>query len=81
MIAEALSKAKVKPLIIDYNDLEFPQTGEPMSYLDYEEFVGKGDPNFKWRWPKDEWDAISLNYTSAPPATPRASSITIAARR
>ncbi len=70
-ISEALAKAKVKPLIIDYNDLEFPQTGEPMSYLDYEDFLAKGDPEFKWRWPRDEWEAISLNYTSGTTGNPK----------
>ena len=23
-----------------------------------------GDPDFAWRMPEDEWDAIALNYTS-----------------
>ena len=67
----ALAQCKVKPMIIDYNDLEFPQTGEALSYDDYEALVAKGDPNFKWRWPPDEWDAISLNYTSGTTGNPK----------
>ncbi len=67
----ALSQCKVKPLIIDYHDPEFPQTGEALSYDDYEAFIAKGDPNFKWRWPADEWDAISLNYTSGTTGNPK----------
>ena len=67
----ALAQAKVKPIIIDYNDLEFPQTGEALSYDDYEEFVAHGDANFKWRWPTDEWDSISLNYTSGTTGNPK----------
>jgi fatty-acyl-CoA synthase len=68
---DALSRCKVQPFIIDYNDLEFPQTGDALSYDDYEAFVAKGDPEFKWRWPADEWDAISLNYTSGTTGNPK----------
>ncbi len=54
----ALASAKVKPIVIDHNDLEFPQPGEALSSEDYEAFLAKGDPEFAWRWPKDEWEAI-----------------------
>lgn len=68
---EALTLATVKPLVIDYNDLEFPQDGEPLSYTDYEEFIAKGDPGFQWKMPDDEWDAIALNYTSGTTGNPK----------
>ena len=71
IVKEALAICKVKPLIIDYNDPEFPQTGAALSTLDYEDFISKGDTNFKWRWPADEWDAISLNYTSGTTGNPK----------
>ncbi|MBS0239086.1 MAG: acyl-CoA synthetase [Proteobacteria bacterium] len=67
----ALALATVKPIIIDYDDPEFPQAGEPLSPDDYEAFVTKGDSNFEWRWPKDEWEAISLNYTSGTTGNPK----------
>ena len=67
----ALEIAKVKPFIIDYNDLEFPQTNAALSDVDYEHFIVGGDPNFKWRQPPDEWDAISLNYTSGTTGNPK----------
>ena len=70
-IKEALKLAKVRPIVIDYNDTEFPQTGEALSTLDFEDFVSKGDPEFKWRMPDDEWDAISLNYTSGTTGNPK----------
>jgi fatty-acyl-CoA synthase len=70
----------VKPLIVDYDDSEFPQSATPLSGLDYEAFVAGGDAGFAWRTPQDEWEAIALNYTSAPQAIPRVSSITTAAR-
>lgn len=68
---EALALAKVRPLVIDYDDLEFPQTGAKLGTLDYETFLSGGDANFKWRMPDDEWDAISLNYTSGTTGNPK----------
>ncbi len=71
LMKEALELAKVRPLIIDYNDAEFPDLGPPLSDLDYETVVAAGDPEFVWRMPDDEWDAISLNYTSGTTGNPK----------
>lgn len=71
VVKEALTLAKVKPLVIDYNDPEFPQGSEPLSSEDYEAFLAKGDPAFEWRMPGDEWDAITLNYTSGTTGNPK----------
>jgi fatty-acyl-CoA synthase len=38
---------------------------------DYEAFVQSGDPDFAWMMPADEWDAISLNYTSGTTGNPK----------
>jgi fatty-acyl-CoA synthase len=70
-IKQTLALAKVKPLVIDYDDLEFPQDGERQGTLDYEEFLQSGDPDFTWIPPKDEWDAIALNYTSGTTGNPK----------
>ncbi|MEQ1577550.1 MAG: acyl-CoA synthetase [Hyphomicrobium sp.] len=67
----ALAIAKVKPFIIDYNDLEFPQSGAPLSETDYEAFIAAGDANFAWHGPSDEWNSISLNYTSGTTGNPK----------
>ena len=37
----------------------------------YEALVADGDPDFSWRMPDDEWDAISLNYTSGTTGDPK----------
>jgi len=71
VMKEALALAKVKPFLIDFNDSEFPQSAAPLSDVDYDAFVAKGDPSHKWRWPDDEWDAISLNYTSGTTGNPK----------
>jgi len=71
LMSQALALASIKPLIIDYNDGEFPQPGAPLSDLDYDTIVADGDENFAWRLPEDEWDAISLNYTSGTTGNPK----------
>ncbi len=71
VMKEALEIAKVKPLVIDFNDTEFPQANPASSDLDYDELVAAGDKNFKWPWPDDEWNAISLNYTSGTTGNPK----------
>ena len=70
-IKAALAMAKVKPLIIDYDDVEFPQSGELMGTLDYEAVLAGSDPGFAWRMPDDEWEAIGLNYTSGTTGNPK----------
>jgi fatty-acyl-CoA synthase len=71
VIKETLKLAKAKPLVIDYDDKEFPQTGEMLGEIEYEDFIAAGDPEFAWSYPADEWDAISLNYTSGTTGNPK----------
>ncbi|MCC2098365.1 MAG: AMP-binding protein, partial [Hyphomicrobiales bacterium] len=70
-IKEALAQAKVRPVVIDYDDLEFPQSGETLGTFDYEAFVAGGSDEYERRFPLDEWDAIALNYTSGTTARPK----------
>jgi 3-(methylthio)propionyl---CoA ligase len=71
VIKEALAKANVKPLVIDYDDPEFTGGGERLGSIEYEDFLKEGDPDFTWQMPGDEWDAISLNYTSGTTGDPK----------
>ena len=71
VLKEALKQAKVKPVLVDYRDLECGVEGERMGTLDYEDFIADGDPEFRWSMPADEWDAISLNYTSGTTGNPK----------
>ncbi|MCX2725355.1 acyl-CoA synthetase [Roseibium salinum] len=71
VIRQALSLATVNPTVIDYSDPEFPQDGERLGSIDYEEFLQTGDPDFQWSLPDDEWDAIALNYTSGTTGNPK----------
>ncbi|MCP1335937.1 acyl-CoA synthetase [Futiania mangrovi] len=67
----ALAKAKVRPIVIDYDDPEFPQDGSRIGQHDYEEFIATGDADHEWAMPDDEWEAISLNYTSGTTGNPK----------
>ncbi len=71
LMREALALSKSKPLIIDYDDPEYTGPGERLGAIDYEDFVLSGDPDFAWAPPQDEWDAISLNYTSGTTGDPK----------
>ena len=82
VMEQALGQASVKPLVIDYDDPEYPpnlpgqkgepaQKGAPIGTLDYEAFVAGGDPDHAWAMPADEWDAIALNYTSGTTGNPK----------
>ena len=69
-VKAALALLKKKILVIDYDDREFPQTGAKLGE-DYERFLKGGDPDFAWKLPADEWDAITLNYTSGTTGDPK----------
>lgn len=71
VMADALAMAKVRPLIVDYDDPEYPQTGERLGTMDYEALVAEGDAGYRGGFPLDEWDAISLNYTSGTTSNPK----------
>ena len=71
VLKEALKLSKAKPLMIDYRDLECGVEGDRLGKLDYEEFLAGGDPDFDWEMPSDEWNAITLNYTSGTTGNPK----------
>jgi fatty-acyl-CoA synthase len=71
VVKDALARAKATPLVIDYDDPEFAGAGERIGSLEYEDLIAAGDPDFAWAMPDDEWDAISLNYTSGTTGDPK----------
>jgi fatty-acyl-CoA synthase len=68
---EALAACKRKPLVIDYDDPQYTGPGDRLGDIEYEDFLRAGDPDFAWLMPRDEWDAISLNYTSGTTGDPK----------
>jgi fatty-acyl-CoA synthase len=71
LLQEALGLTKVKPILIQYDDPEFDGRSTEVDVKDYEAFLAEGDPHFAWLMPEDEWDAISINYTSGTTGDPK----------
>jgi fatty-acyl-CoA synthase len=69
--ALALRKSVTPLLVIDVTDPLYTGPVHPLGNLDYDDFVAGGDPRFVWSLPADEWDAISLNYTSGTTGKPK----------
>ena len=74
--------ATTPPILICIDDGE--ATGDAISDVTYEEFVTQDptsnanpsslpaiDPNWQWQLPIDEWQSISLNYTSGTTGSPK----------
>lgn len=71
VVEEAVSEAGEKaPVIIEAND-EFSEFNSSSKYMDYEALVASGDPEYNWVFPEDEWESISLNYTSGTTGKPK----------
>ena len=71
LLNEALALAKVTPRVIQYDDPEFDGARISTDAEDYDNFLASGDPEFAWLMPEDEWDAISINYTSGTTGDPK----------
>ena len=69
-VARALRQIEHKPLVIDIDD-PLVAGGELLGEAEYENFLAGGDPEFDWRLPDDEWDAIALSYTSGTTGNPK----------
>jgi fatty-acyl-CoA synthase len=67
----ALAGLEAPPRVVDVADPLFDGPGERLSDLDYEALLAQGDPEFAWQLPPDEWDSISLNYTSGTTGNPK----------
>ena len=69
-VGPALAKVDRRPFVIDIDDPD-AAGGDLLGEVEYEAFLAGGDPEFAWRAPNDEWDAISLNYTSGTTGNPK----------
>ena len=60
-----------RPLVVDIDDPEYDGLERPIGTLDYEALLAEGDPAFRHAEPADEWQAITLNYTSGTTGNPK----------
>ena len=70
-MGEALRQLGRDILVIDIDDPSATTRGPVLGTIDYERFLEGGDPDFVWGPPADEWNAISLNYTSGTTGDPK----------
>jgi fatty-acyl-CoA synthase len=70
-IEQALARVAHRPFVIDVDDPEYGGEGRRLGETEYEAFLAAGDPAYEWRLPADEWNAISLNYTSGTTGDPK----------
>ncbi|CAN7577499.1 acyl-CoA synthetase [Pseudorhodoferax sp. LjRoot39] len=59
-----------RPLVVEVDDDSAPE-GARLGEIGYEQLLQRGDPDFAWQLPADEWDAIALNYTSGTTGNPK----------
>ena len=69
--ALALRQSAQPVLVIDAEDALFAGDKRRIGSVTYEDFVARGDADFAWELPADEWDAIALNYTSGTTGNPK----------
>ncbi|HCA37906.1 MAG TPA: acyl-CoA synthetase [Gammaproteobacteria bacterium] len=69
-IKAALGLVADKPVVIDIDDPYF-SGGELLGEKTYEDVLKTGDPDFRCFQIGDEWQAISLNYTSGTTGNPK----------
>ena len=67
---EALALATITPLIVDIDDAEGP-SGPHIGSLTYEQLLSEGDDDYIYGPPSDEWDAITVGYTSGTTGNPK----------
>ena len=69
-IKAALELVEHEILVIDIDD-PYYEGGELLGEQDYEAFIAAGDPDYRCFQIEDEWQAITLNYTSGTTGDPK----------
>ncbi|GLS23551.1 acyl-CoA synthetase [Labrys miyagiensis] len=69
-VREIVRQAPHLQLVI-VDDLLGPGPADIPGATDYEALLAEGDPAYAWRFPEDEWNAITLNYTSGTTGNPK----------
>lgn len=67
---EAMTRLKSRLLVVDIEDA-YAEGGDRVGDCTYEELLQRGDVDDPTYWPDDEFEAITLNYTSGTTGNPK----------
>ena len=70
-VAGALRQCQASPLVIDIDDPEYDGPGDGLGEVEYEALLASAAADYERAEPADEWQAISLNYTSGTTGNPK----------
>jgi len=71
VVAGALGQCEARPLVIDIDDSEYDGPGDRLGEENYEALIADAAPVYQRAEPAEEWQAISLNYTSGTTGRPK----------
>ena len=72
LVRQALSRMeRPAPEVVVWDDPNLPQAAPDWEGVRYDGLLAGGDPAFDWTWPSNEWNAITLNYTSGTTGRPK----------
>jgi len=74
VLEQALDSSELKPEIVIIDDAdaaEKPELPGDLEFSYYEDLVERGDDTWQWQPPADEWQALTLNYTSGTTGRPK----------
>src|SRR5262245_39931414 len=71
VVGPALRQLGRRLLVIDVDDPLYTGPGDRLGEIEYETFLAEGSPDFEWHPPRDEGQAIALNYTSGTTGNPK----------
>lgn len=71
IVRPALAELGRDIVVIDIDDPLSLSPGPLLGEMDYEAFLETGDPDHPYGPPSDEWDAVTLNYTSGTTGNPK----------
>ena len=71
VVEDALAQLDRRPHVVAIEEAAEAEGAGGFADESYEELLAAGAPDFEWPWPEDEWQAISLNYTSGTTGRPK----------
>ena len=71
LMREAIAVSECRPYLVVVDDPEANSDNVDLGDETYEQFIADGEPDYAWLRPEDEWQAITLNYTSGTTGNPK----------